>query len=51
MFTLDSFLNKENIEYLHKQSIQVFTYTATDYFTLNYMREFKVDGIVTNFMF
>ena len=44
-------LNQENIEYLHKHSIQVFTFTAKDYFILNYMREFNVDGIVSNFMF
>jgi len=44
-------LNQENIEYLHKHSIQVFTFTAKDYFILNYMREFNVDGIVSNFIF
>ena len=44
-------LNKELVEYFKNKKILLFTYTAKEYFILSYMKQFDVDGIVSNFDF
>lgn len=44
-------LSKELINYFKNKNKYVFTFTAKEYFILNYMKQFDVDGIVTNFDF
>lgn len=44
-------LNQRNIAYLQKKSLKVFSYTAEDYYILNYMKKYSLDGIVSNFDF
>lgn len=43
-------LNHENIELLHKKGILVYSYTCKDDFILHYMKQYKLDGIVTNYI-
>lgn len=42
-------LNHENIEMLHKKGITVYSYTCKDEYILDYMMQYKLDGIVTNY--
>jgi glycerophosphoryl diester phosphodiesterase len=44
-------LNQENITYLQNKSLEVFSYTAKDYYILNYMKKYSLDGIISNFDF
>jgi len=43
-------LNHENIEMLHKKCILVYSYTCKDEYILEYMKQYKLDGIVTNYL-
>lgn len=43
-------LNHENIEMLHNKGIFVYAYTCKDKYILEYMRQYKIDGIVTNYL-
>lgn len=42
-------LHKETIEFLHKNKIEVFTYTCKNDNILLFMKKFDVDGVVTNY--
>lgn len=42
-------LNHEDIEMLHKKGILVYAYTCSDDYILQRMKQFKLDGIVTNY--
>ena len=44
-------LNQDNITYLQKNNITVFSYSAKDYYILNYMKKYTLDGIISNFEF
>lgn len=44
-------LNQRNITYLQNKSLKVFSYTAKDYYILNYMKKYSLDGIISNFIF
>ena len=44
-------LDDKLIDFLHKNNKKIFTYTAKETFILNYMKQFNVDGIVSNFIF
>ena len=43
-------LNHENIEMLHQKGIYVYAYTCKDQYILGHMKQFKIDGIVTNYL-
>lgn len=43
-------LNHENIDMLHQKGIIVYSYTCKDAFILQYMKQYKLDGIVTNYL-
>jgi len=43
-------LNHENIEMLHNKGILVYTFTCSDEYILHHMEQFKVDGIVSNYV-
>lgn len=43
-------LNHENIEMLHQKGILVYSYTCKDAYILEYMKQYKLDGIVTNYL-
>ena len=43
-------LNHENIEMLHKNGIFVYSFTCSDEYILQHMKQFKLDGIVTNYL-
>jgi len=45
-----SSLNHENIEMLHHKGIFVYTFTCSDDYILQHMKQFKIDGIVTNYV-
>ena len=42
-------LNKNTIDFLHKNNILVFTYTCNNNNTLLFMKKFNIDGIITNY--
>ena len=42
-------LDRDMIEYCHKKEINVFTYTMKDIDTFNYIKDFDVDGIISNY--
>ena len=42
-------LDRDMIEYCHKKEISVFTYTMKDIDAFNYIKDFDVDGIVSNY--
>lgn len=42
-------LDKETIDLCHEQNINVFTYTMEDIDAFNYIKDFDVDGIVSNY--
>ena len=42
-------LDKNTIDFLHKNNILVFTYTCNHNNTLLFMKKFKIDGIITNY--
>lgn len=42
-------LNKNTIDFLHKNKILVFTYTCNNNNTLLFMKKFNIDGIITNY--
>ena len=44
-------LNQKNITYLQDKSLEVFSYTAKDYYILYYMKKYTLDGIISNFEF
>lgn len=44
-------LNQNNITYLQNNNIIVFSYSAKDYYILNYMKKYTLDGIISNFEF
>ena len=37
------------IEYCHKKKISVFTYTMKDIDAFNYIKDFDIDGIISNY--
>lgn len=43
-------LNHENIEMLHKNGILVYSFTCSNEYILQHMKQFKLDGIVTNYL-
>jgi glycerophosphoryl diester phosphodiesterase len=43
-------LNHENIEMLHQKGIVVYSYTCENDYILQYMKQYKLDGIVTNYL-
>lgn len=43
-------LNHENIEMLHQKGILIYSYTCKDEYILEYMKQYKLDGIVTNYL-
>ena len=42
-------LDRDMIEYCHKKEINVFTYTMKDIDAFNYIKDFDVDGIISNY--
>ena len=44
-----SILNKYNIDFLHKNNVFVYTYTCKNKNNLLFMKQYNVDGIVTNY--
>lgn len=44
-----SALTHENIEMLHKKGIMVYSYTCENEYILDYMMQYKLNGIVTNY--
>jgi|TARA_Y100000992_G_scaffold302529_1_gene277131 glycerophosphoryl diester phosphodiesterase len=42
-------LDEKLIEYCKMNNKQVYSFTCKNYFILNYMKKFKLDGIITNF--
>ena len=42
-------LNNYNIDFLHKNNILIYTYTCKNNNILLFMKEFNIDGIVTNY--
>ena len=44
-------LHKDIIQHCKNNNILVFSYTVKDDFILNHMRNFKVDGIISNYFF
>ena len=43
-------LDHDSIEMLHEKGIYVYAYTCTNEYVLNYMKQYKLDGIVTNYL-
>ena len=43
-------LNHENIEMLHKNGIFVYSFTCSNEYILQHMKQYKIDGIVTNYL-
>jgi glycerophosphoryl diester phosphodiesterase len=43
-------LNHENIEMLHNKGILVYTFTCSDDYIWKHMKQFKIDGIVSNYV-
>tara|TARA_B100001287_G_scaffold275949_1_gene285151 strand:+ start:4031 stop:4678 length:648 start_codon:yes stop_codon:yes gene_type:complete len=41
-------LNKNSIDYLHKNNVKVFVYTIKDISTLDFLKPYKIDGIVSD---
>ena len=44
-------LHKDTVDYCKNKNILVFSYTVKNDFILNHMRNFDVDGIITNYFF
>ena len=42
-------LDRDMIEYCHKKKINVFTYTMKDIDAFNYIKDFDIDGIISNY--
>ena len=42
-------LNNTNIDFLHKNNILIYTYTCKNKNNLLFMKDFNIDGIITNF--
>jgi glycerophosphoryl diester phosphodiesterase len=42
-------LNNTNIDFLHKNNILIYTYTCKNNNNLLFMKDFNIDGIITNF--
>lgn len=42
-------LNHKNIEMLHQKGVIVYSYTCENEYILDYMMQYKLDGIVTNY--
>lgn len=42
-------LHEDTINYIHNFGIKIFTYTCKENNLLSYMKQFKIDGIVTNY--
>tara|TARA_B100000282_G_C31723323_1_gene487150 strand:+ start:601 stop:1254 length:654 start_codon:yes stop_codon:yes gene_type:complete len=44
-------LNERTVNYCKNNNIKIFAFTCENYFILNYMKKFNIDGIVSNFIF